>query len=294
MNKVVEIENVSKKFRKTIALKNLNLTIESGEIHGFLGSNGAGKSTTLRILLGLIRADSGTTKVFQQNSWKNSPQIHKNISYLPGEVNLWPHLSGGEVIDIISKFHQQNNKKRRTELIEFFELDPYKKTETYSKGNKQKVALIAALAIDKKLLILDEPTSGLDPLMEAKFKQCLLEEKKQGKTILLSSHILSEVDSLCDTVSIIRKGEIIKSQTLKQMRQISKINLQVTFTTTPPDVSKIPEIFNIQIVGKTLKAKLENTDINKVLTQIAKHNITSLTFSEPNLEEIFLNHYTEN
>ena len=207
---IVEVSNLTKRFGRVTALDGIDLEMDRGEIYGFIGPNGAGKTTTIRILLGILKANGGEAKIFGLDAWKDAVEIHRNVAYVPGEVNLWPNLTGGEVIDLFIKLRASNNKNRREELIERFDLDPSKKCRTYSKGNRQKVALVAAFASDADLYILDEPTSGLDPLMEKVFQECVMEAKKEGKSVLLSSHILSEVEKLCDRVSIIRQGKIIE------------------------------------------------------------------------------------
>ena len=209
---IIEMSNVSKKFGKVLALDKVSLRVDKGDIYGFIGPNGAGKTTAMRILLGIIKASGGTATIFGKDAWKDSVEIHRNVAYVPGDVNLWPNLTGGEVIDLFVKLRGSNNRNRREELIERFQLDPSKKCRTYSKGNRQKVALIAAFASDVDLYILDEPTSGLDPLMEKVFQEYVMEAKEEKKSVLLSSHILSEVDKLCNKVSIIRQGQIIESE----------------------------------------------------------------------------------
>lgn len=209
---IIEMSNVSKKFGKVLALDKVSLRVDKGDIYGFIGPNGAGKTTAMRILLGIIKASGGTATIFGKDAWKDSVEIHRNVAYVPGDVNLWPNLTGGEVIDLFVKLRGSNNRNRREELIERFQLDPSKKCRTYSKGNRQKVALVAAFASDVDLYILDEPTSGLDPLMEKIFQEYVMEAKEERKSVLLSSHILSEVDKLCNKVSIIRQGQIIESE----------------------------------------------------------------------------------
>jgi len=214
---LVEVRNLTKKFGQFTALDNVNLTVEPGEIYGFIGPNGAGKTTTIRVLLGILKATSGSATIFGKDAWKDAVEIHKNIAYVPGDVNLWPNLTGGEVIDLFVRLHKSKNKSRKDELIKRFDLDPTKKCRTYSKGNRQKVALVAAFSSDADLYILDEPTSGLDPLMERIFQECVGEIKSAGKSVLLSSHILQEVERLCDKVSIIRAGAIIETGTMAEL-----------------------------------------------------------------------------
>jgi ABC-2 type transport system ATP-binding protein len=223
---IIQTQNLVKRYGRTVALNGLNLEVKEGEIMGFIGPNGAGKTTTIRILLGLLRKDGGTAQLFGKDSWENTSELHKRLAYVPGDVSLWPNLTGGEVIDLIGKLRGNFNPAKKVELLERFELDPTKKCRTYSKGNRQKVALVAAFASDVDLFILDEPTSGLDPLMETIFQDCVTEVKNAGKTVLLSSHILSEVEKLCDQVSIIRHGKIVESGTLADLRHLTS----TTFT----------------------------------------------------------------
>lgn len=217
----LETSNLTKQFGKFTAIKDINLTLNEGEVFGYIGPNGAGKTTTINVLLGILKATSGSAKIFGKDVWSEAVDIHKRISYVPGDVNLWPNLTGGEVIDLFASLHGNANPKKRKELLEMFELDPTKKCRTYSKGNRQKVALVSAFAAESDLYILDEPTSGLDPLMEQTFQKCVRELKANGKTILLSSHILSEVEQLCDRVGIIRKGEIIETITLDELKNLT-------------------------------------------------------------------------
>ena len=223
---ILKVNDVTKKFGSVTALDGISLEVRQGEIYGFIGPNGAGKTTTIRILLGIIKANSGSAQIFGMDAWRDAVEIHKRIAYVPGEVSLWPNLTGGEVIDLFVKLRGDYNKPRRDELIERFDLDPTKKCGTHSKGNRQKVALIAAFAADADLYILDEPTSGLDPLMELVFQECVREAKAAGKSVLLSSHILSEVEKLCDRVSIIRRGRIIESGSLDELRHLTRTKVR--------------------------------------------------------------------
>jgi ABC-2 type transport system ATP-binding protein len=224
---LLKVTNLSKKFGKFTALNKINLEVNKGEVVGFIGPNGAGKSTTIRVLLGILKASDGEVKIFNKDAWQDAVDIHKNIAYVPGDVNLWPNLTGGEVIDLFVKLNGTTNMARREELIRKFDLDPSKKCRTYSKGNRQKVALVAAFSSDADLYILDEPTSGLDPLMEKVFQECVMDVKRQGKSVLLSSHILSEVEKLCDRVSIIRQGKIIESGSLSELRHLTRTQMLV-------------------------------------------------------------------
>ena len=224
---ILRVHDVTKKFGNFTALDKINLEVSQGEVYGFIGPNGAGKTTTIRILLGILKATSGSAQIFGRDTWTDAVEIHKRIAYVPGDVSLWPNLTGGEVIDLFVKLRGANNKNLREELIKRFDLDPTKKCGTYSKGNRQKVALVAAFASNADLYILDEPTSGLDPLMELVFQECVGEIKAAGKSVLLSSHILSEVEKLCDRVSIIRQGQIIESGTLKELRHLTRTQVRV-------------------------------------------------------------------
>lgn len=288
---IVMITNLTKRFGKFTALDGVNLEINKGEIYGFIGPNGAGKTTTIRILLGILKADAGTATIFNKDAWNDSVEIHKNIAYVPGDVNLWDNLTGGEVIDLFIKLQGSNNQKRRDELIEKFDLDPSKKCGTYSKGNRQKVALIAALASDADLYILDEPTSGLDPLMERVFKDSILELKKKGKTILLSSHILSEVEQLCDRVSIIRKGKIIETGTLKELRHLTRTTVKVETKKTIKGLETLKGVYNITNNNNCFTFQIDNSELGEVISYIDKYEIHNLECSPPSLEELFMTHY---
>ena len=242
MSSVVDISGLVKKFGHFTALDELDLTVEEGEVHGFLGPNGSGKSTTIRVLLGLLRANGGQVKLFGKDPWRDAAKLHRRLAYVPGEVNLWPGLSGGEVIDLMGRLRGGLDVKRRDVLVERFELDPTKKARTYSKGNRQKVALVAALAADVELLILDEPTSGLDPLMESVFTDCVEEFKDEGRSVLLSSHILAEVERLCDRVSIIRAGKTVESGTLSELRHLTRTAVSAEMARPPTGLEALDGI----------------------------------------------------
>src|SRR5919198_5966138 len=231
MTTAISVSGLVKTFGRTRALDGLDLTVETGEVHGFLGPNGAGKTTTIRVLLGLLRADAGTARLLDGDPWRDIATLHRRLAYVPGDVTLWPNLTGGEVIDLLGRLRGGLDPKRRAALLERFELDPKKKGRAYSKGNRQKVGLVAALASDVELLILDEPTSGLDPLMEAVFREVIEEERQQGRTVLLSSHILSEVEALCDRVTIIRKGVAVETGTLSDLRHLTRTSIQAELAT---------------------------------------------------------------
>src|SRR5919204_4804038 len=239
MDSVITVAGLVKSFGRTRALDGLDLVVRAGEVHGFLGPNGAGKSTTIRVLLGLLRADAGSVRLLEGDPWKDAVALHRRLAYVPGEVNLWPNLSGGEVIDLLGRLRGGLDPRRRADLLERFQLDPHKKGRTYSKGNRQKVGLVAALASDVELLVLDEPTSGLDPLMEEVFQQCIQEEKQRGRTVLLSSHILAEVEALCDRVTIIRKGRAVESGTLSDMRHLTRTSILAELATPPNGLASL-------------------------------------------------------
>ncbi|MGH8828748.1 MAG: ABC transporter ATP-binding protein, partial [Jiangellaceae bacterium] len=247
MTTAIEVSGLVKTFGTTRALDGLDLTVTTGEVHGFLGPNGAGKSTTIRVLLGLLRADAGTATLLGGHPWDDAVELHKRLAYVPGEVNLWPGLSGGEVIDLLGRLRGGLDHKRRDDLLDRFDLDPTKKGRTYSKGNKQKVALVAALASDVELLVLDEPTSGLDPLMEAVFQQCIDEWKDEGRTVLLSSHILAEVEALCDRVSIIRAGRTVETGTLADLRHLTRTSISVETTHTPTGLDGLSAVHDLVV-----------------------------------------------
>lgn len=291
---VIETKNLVKKFGNVAALDGLNLIVQPGEVHGFLGPNGAGKSTAIRVLLGLLRKTSGEVSLLGGDPWSQGVELHKSLAYVPGDVNLWPNLTGGESIDLLGSLRGGLNKKRRDELLEKFQLDPKKKFRTYSKGNRQKVALVAALASDVELYILDEPTSGLDPLMEVVFQECIRELKDQGKTVLLSSHILAEVEALCDRVTIIRAGKDVQTGTLDELRHLHRTTIKVQ---TEKKFSKLSTkgIGNFKSLYNGFGAEfdVESDGLDKVLQELTKLNVTSLTSQPPTLEELFLAHYED-
>lgn len=291
---IIEITSLKKNFRSTKALKNVTLELNKEEILGFIGPNGAGKSTTIRILLGIIKASGGKATIFGKDVWKDAIDIHKRLAYIPGEVNLWPNLSGGELIDLFMKLQGTTNTGRRDELIEKFELDPKKKARSYSKGNRQKIALIAALASDAELYIFDEPTSGLDPLMEAVFQEEVRGLKQAGKSVLLSSHILSEVESLCDRVAIIRNGEVIESGTLEELRHLTRYTYHVTTAQTPEKLREIAGVHDLLIKDNTAVFQAESDKINEILEVLMPYQVLKLESAPPTLEEVFMHHYSEN
>ena len=288
---VVEVRNLHKKFGKFHALNGVDLTLNQGEIYGFIGPNGAGKSTTIRILLGILKASGGRASIFGKDTWKDAVEIHKRLAYVPGDVNLWPNLTGGEVIDLFIGLRGGDNKRKREELLERFALDPSKKCRTYSKGNRQKVALVAAFASDPELFIFDEPTSGLDPLMEQVFQEYVQEAKDAGKTVLLSSHILSEVEKLCDRVGIIRQGEIIESGTLSELRHLTRTNLLVETKEPIPVIEELKGIHNVKKDGQTLDFQVDSEELDSVIRNVSEYGIVKLESAPPTLEDLFMRHY---
>ena len=288
---IVEVNKVTKKFGDFTALGGINLAIKEGEVYGFIGPNGAGKTTTIRILLGILKATSGSARIFGQDAWQEAVEIHRRLAYVPGDVSLWSNLTGGEVIDLFVKLRGSNQKSRRQELIERFDLDPTKKCGTYSKGNRQKVALIAAFAADADLYILDEPTSGLDPLMELTFRECIAEVKNAGKSVLLSSHILSEVEKLCDRVSIIRQGQIIETGSLQELRHLTMTRVRVETTTPIPTLHELAGVHDVQEFSGGVSFQVEVAQMGEVIKEISQYGILALESAPPTLEDLFIHHY---
>jgi len=285
------VSGLVKTFGKTRALDGLDLSVQSGEVHGFLGPNGAGKSTTLRVLLGLIRKDSGEARLLGGDPWREAVKLHRRLAYVPGDVTLWPGLTGGEIIDLLGRMRGGLDPKRCAELLERFELDPRKKARTYSKGNRQKVALVAALASDAELLLLDEPTSGLDPLMEAAFRGCVEEEQRSGRTVLLSSHMLSEVEALCDRVTIIRDGKAVESGTLSDLRHLSRTSISAELARTPVGLDGLPGVHSLRVEGNRVRCQVDASGIDGLLGHLTPFGVRSLISQPPTLEDLFLRHY---
>lgn len=275
------------------ALNGLDVTVEPGTVFGLLGPNGAGKSTTIRVLLGLLRADSGTAELLGGDPWADAVSLHRRIAYVPGDVTLWRNLSGGEVIDLYGRLRGGLDRTRRAELVERFELDPTKKGRTYSKGNRQKVALVAAFASDAELLVLDEPTSGLDPLMEEVFQSCVAEARAAGRTVLLSSHLLSEVEALCDRVSIVRKGRTVESGTLAELRHLTRTSISAELAGPPNGLAHLPGVHDVEVQGLKVRLQADTDKLDAVLRSLTASGVRSLTSTPPTLEELFLRHYTE-
>lgn len=294
MGTPVSITGLVKTFGSVRALDGLDLEVREGEVLGFLGPNGAGKSTTLRVLLGLLRADAGHVELLGGDPWRDVVELHRRIAYMPGDVSLWPSLTGGQTIDLMGRLRGGLDEARRAELIDTFELDPTKRGRTYSKGNRQKVAIVAALASRAELLILDEPTAGLDPLMEALFREEIRREKAAGRSVLLSSHILSEVEALADRISIIRQGRIVETGTLEQMRVHTRTNVDATVDhrTAPTAVlSGLPGVTGLSVEGNRVRFSVEADGLAPAMTALASHGLRTLTVTPPSLEDLFLAHY---
>jgi ABC-2 type transport system ATP-binding protein len=287
----IEIRNLTKNFGSARALDGLDLTVREGEVHGFLGPNGAGKTTTIRILLGLVKADEGTARLLGRDPWSEAVDLHRQIAYVPGDVTLWPSLTGGETIDLLGRMRGGIDEKRRNELIERFDLDPHKKARAYSKGNRQKVSLVSAFSSRARLLLLDEPSSGLDPLMEHVFQQCVGEARERGTTVLLSSHILGETEALCQRITIIRAGKTVESGTLESMRHLSRTSIRAEMLGDPGDISKIQGVDDVSMEGNTLRAQVDSESIGEVIRVLGDAGVRSLVSQPPTLEELFLRHY---
>jgi len=280
-----------KTFGSTRALDGLDLSVEVGEVHGFLGPNGSGKTTTIRVLLGLLRADAGEVTLLGQDPWHDAVVLHRRLAYVPGEVSLWPNLTGGEVIDLFGRLRGDLNRRRREDLLERFQLDPTKKTRSYSKGNRQKVGLVAALASDAELLLLDEPTSGLDPLMEAVFQDCIRELKTQGRTVLLSSHILAEVEALCDRVSIIRLGRVVQGGTLGELRHLTRTAITAETEHPAAGLADLEGVYGLEIDGHLVRFAVDTDHLDMAVRRLGELGVRSLVSHPPTLEELFLRHY---
>jgi ABC-2 type transport system ATP-binding protein len=314
VNEAIAASGLRKHFGKTAALDGLELSVAEGEVHGFLGPNGAGKTTTIRILLGLLRADGGTARLLGGDPWREATALHRRLAYVPGDVTLWPNLTGGEIIDLLGRLRGGLNASRRASLIERFELDPAKKARAYSRGNRQKVALISALASDVELLLLDEPTAGLDPLMETAFRGCIEDERRGGRTVLLSSHILSEVEALCERVTIIRAGRTVESGTLAGLRHLTRTSIAADLATLPAGLAQLPGVHDLDVQdfsgngarsagtgepgsdsaagpGVRVRCQVDSDKLDEVLQQLAAARVLSLVCQPPTLEELFLRHY---
>jgi ABC-2 type transport system ATP-binding protein len=292
MSSAIEATDLVKTFGRTRALDGLNLTVHTGEVHGFLGPNGSGKTTTLRLLLGLLKADSGSMTILGADPWRDAVILHRRLAYVPGDVSLWPNLTGGEVIDLLGRMRGGLDPERRAALLERFDLDPTKKARAYSKGNRQKVALVSALASDVELLLLDEPTSGLDPLMESVFKDCIREERGRGRTVLLSSHILAEAEALSDRVSIIREGRVVETGTLDDLRHLRRTSITADLRQAPDGVASIGGVHDVVVEGNRLTCEVDQASLDDLLQALGQLGVVSLISQPPTLEELFLRHYS--
>lgn len=291
MSTAISVSGLIKSYGQTRALDGLDLEVATGEVHGFLGPNGSGKTTTIRILLGLIRANGGRAMLLGGDPWTEATELHRRLAYVPGDVNLWPNLTGGEVIDLLGRLRGGLDEGRRQALLERFDLDPTKKGRTYSKGNRQKVALVAALSSRVELLILDEPTSGLDPLMEAEFRVCIEEDRKDGRTVLLASHILAEVEALCDRISIIKTGRTVESGTLAELRHLTRTSIAAEIERPGQGLQGLPGIHNLVAHDHKIEFEVDSDRIGEVLSQLTSLGVRSLVSHPPTLEELFMRHY---
>ncbi len=287
----LQVEGLHKSFGPARALRGLDLTVPTGEVVGFLGPNGAGKTTAIRVLLGLLKADAGSVTLLGGDPWTDAVRLHRRIAYVPGDVTLWPNLTGGEAIDILSRISGRLDPRRKAAMLERFELDPTKKARTYSKGNRQKVALVAALASDAELLLLDEPTSGLDPLMEAAFTESVRELKAQGRSVLLSSHIFAEVEKLADRVTIIREGVTVESGTIAQLRHLTRTQVTAVLDGGTDGLAELPGVHDLVVVDRHVTFAVDESALPAVLARVAALGPRSLVANPPSLEELFLRHY---
>ena len=292
MTAVIDIRDLHKHFGHVRALDGLDLTVEEGEIHGFLGPNGSGKSTTIRILLGTLRPTSGQVRMLGRDPWTDAVALHRELAYVPGEVTLWPSLTGGETIDLLARMRGGIDEAHRAELIERFDLDPTKKARTYSTGNRQKVSLISAFSSRARLLLLDEPSTGLDPLMEQVFRECVLQARDRGVTVLLSSHILAETEALCKRVTIIRTGKTVESGSLESMRHLSRTSIKAELLGDPGDLSRIKGVEDVSMEGNVLRAQVDADSLGELIRVLGDTGVRSLVSQPPTLEELFLRHYT--
>jgi ABC-2 type transport system ATP-binding protein len=280
-----------KRYGSVRALDGLDLEVGVGEVHAFLGPNGAGKTTTIRVLLGLLRKDGGEVSLLGADPWRDAVELHRRLAYVPGDVTLWPSLTGGEIIDLLGQLRGGIHANRRKALTERFDLDTSKRARAYSRGNRQKVALIAALASRAELLLLDEPTAGLDPLMEATFRECVIEERQDGRTILLSSHLLSEAEALSDRVTIIRHGKTVETGTLADMRHLTRVSVEAELA-APPALDGMPGVHELTVTGTVVRCRVDHAALDEVLGRLHQVGIRSLTCRLPTLEELFLRHYS--
>ncbi|GGV36828.1 ABC transporter ATP-binding protein [Actinomadura cremea] len=295
MTPVIDVEGLHKKFGKVRALDGLDLSVPAGQVHGFLGPNGAGKSTTIRVLLGVLRADSGRVALFGGDPWADAVELHRRLAYVPGDVELWPNLTGGEAIDLFARLRGGSVTARRDELCERFDLDPTKKGRTYSKGNRQKVALVSALAGDVELLLLDEPTAGLDPLMESVFQECIREARDAGRTVLLSSHILAQVEALADRVSIVRQGRVVESGTLTELRHLTRTTVSAVVSPAHGQdvgaVADLPGVHDFRTENGVIRFDVDGGHLPEAVRHLGALEVHSLTAHPPTLEQLLLRHY---
>ena len=290
---VISCRKLVKTFGSTVALDGLDLEVSSGSVHGFLGPNGAGKTVTMRIILGLLRPDSGDVDLLGGDPWSDAVGLHRRLAYVPGDTSLWPNLTGGEIVDILGALRGGLDRRRRDELAERFDLDTRKKARTYSKGNRQKVALVAALASDAELLILDEPTSGLDPLMEATFQDCILEARAEGRSVLLSSHILAEVEKLCDRVTIIRRGRTVQSGSLDELRHLTRTSITARTRRPAAGLAELDGVHDLRSDDGTVTFDVDSGHLDRTVEHLGALGVTSLRSHPPTLEELFLRHYDD-
>ncbi|MFN8104488.1 MAG: ABC transporter ATP-binding protein [Acidimicrobiia bacterium] len=287
----VQVSGLVKSFGRTRALDGLDLTMAAGEVHGFLGPNGAGKTTTIRILLGLIRASAGEARLLGGDPWRDAVELHTRVAYVPGEVTLWPSLTGGEIVDMLGRMRGGLDEARRAEMIERFDLDPTKKARSYSTGNRQKVALVAALASHVDLLVCDEPTLGLDPLKEATFRECVRELRDEGRTVLLSSHILAEVEAVCDRVTIINKGRTVETGSLADLRHLTRTSISAVLRTPAAGLEDVPGVHDLRVEGDRVTCQVDSVHLGDVLAHLTAAGVVDLASRPPTLEELFLRHY---
>lgn len=291
MTPVIALHGIEKSFGQVTALRGLDLTVEPGHVHGFLGPNGAGKSTTIRILLGILRADAGEARLLDRDPWADAVTLHRHMAYVPGDVELWPNLTGGEAIDLFARLRGGTDPVRRDELCQRFDLDPTKKGRTYSKGNRQKVALIAALASDVQVLLLDEPTAGLDPLMEAVFQECIRDAKQAGKTVLLSSHILAQVEVLADRISIIRRGEVVETGSLADLRHLTRTSVEAVTERPAHELARIDGVHDLRSDDGLVRFEVDGGRMPEVVRRLGEFGVHGLTAHPPTLEQLLLRHY---
>jgi len=293
MTSAIVVSGLHKSYGSTHALDGLDLEVATGEVHGFLGPNGAGKSTTIRVLLGLLRGDAGDVSLLGGDPWHDAAKLHRRLAYVPGDVNLWPQLSGGEVVDLLGRLRGGVDERRRDELVERFDLDLTKKGRAYSKGNRQKVVLVAALASDVELLVLDEPTSGLDPLMAEVFREVVDEERDSGRSVLLSSHVLAEVEALCDRVSIIREGRNVETGSLAELRHLTDTSVDATLRGDVPPLDGLAGVHDVHVEGRRVQLQVATAHLGDLLTRLGAAGIETLVSQPPTLEQLFLQHYDQ-